>query len=174
MQVSRLVLLIMVGLIFHNILFIAEQLASSLFELHPRWAHLSDLLRDNIWRLHMWMQPYGGTSPKATLLYSNCSAVIDLWKKRDPNDKTVVQTTVSYVDSSGQPRVKGGADLKSTQAYPERFGAAIGGILANLHAVQRFAAGTPLSRVSELLPDTDEWADANLDAVLQDLQSLPA
>ena len=48
MQVSRVVLLVMIGILLHNIMFIAE---SSIFELHQRWQTLSNFLGEPMARL---------------------------------------------------------------------------------------------------------------------------
>lgn len=68
-QVSRVVLLILVAMLLHNAVWIAEQPASSIMELHRRVDGLSSMLGDWFRKLFLWLQPHGGTSPKATLLY---------------------------------------------------------------------------------------------------------
>eukprot|EP00959_Pyramimonas_sp_CCMP1952_P166247 3474636-Pyramimonas_sp.AAC.1 len=68
---SRVVLLLVLALAVRNCIFMAEQPSSSIFELHPRFKQLARALGEQLHKLQMWMQPFGGSSRKLTLLYSN-------------------------------------------------------------------------------------------------------
>jgi hypothetical protein len=52
----------------HKVMFVAEQPSSSLFELHPRWAQLTNVLGAAMTRLHLWMESYGGGSAKVIVV----------------------------------------------------------------------------------------------------------
>ena len=120
-KVSSVVLLVMAAILLHNAFVIAEQPSSSMLENHPRWLLLEQLFGPSFFRLHMWMQPHGGTSRKGTLLYSNFD-ISSLWLPLDTSVSSEVETVHRRVDSTGTERVTGAAALKGTQAYPAQFG----------------------------------------------------
>jgi hypothetical protein len=70
-------------MLLHNAIWIAEQPSSSLFELHTRWLQLTHTMQDDITKLFLWLQGYGGTSPKATLLYQ-CGSTNMIWSGACP------------------------------------------------------------------------------------------
>lgn len=65
----------------------------------------------------LWMQIYGGTSPKRTLLVSNSPKIEALrtGKLIRSKYKSKVSTATKYRDSQGVLRYKGTKELKSTQ-----------------------------------------------------------
>eukprot|EP00973_Karenia_brevis_P013739 1865870-Karenia_brevis.AAC.1 len=88
-------------------------------DLHPRWVQLEEVLGDNLEKVFLWMQPFGGTSPKPTLLWSTLESASQIFKPLDPSlPLKQVDTVQKYVDSTGTLRVQGTPDLKGTQAYP--------------------------------------------------------
>jgi len=172
MQVSRVVLLVARAMLLHNAVCIAEQPSSSLFSLHPCWLELVNAMDGALEQIHMWMQPYGGSTPKATLLYGNHPALESLWKPRDTSAPSLVQTCVRYLDSAGIPRAYGTKFLKGTQSYPIGFGKAVADLFCNIRYV---CPGVPLDQLSSIPCNLDDsWADADLDKVLADLKALPS
>eukprot|EP00959_Pyramimonas_sp_CCMP1952_P273026 5707064-Pyramimonas_sp.AAC.2 len=166
---SRICLLIALGIAMRGCIFMAEQPASSIFELHPRWQQLVAALGDNMHKISMWMQPYGGSSRKPTVLYSNSSALQLLWQPLDTSKPSEVRTFTSEV-VNGKRCVHGTGSLKGTQAYPEGFGAAVANVYLNECAQNPTpACASPF----DLLADAsdDPWDDANLDEVLQSLRA---
>jgi hypothetical protein len=159
----------MAGILLRNCLFLAEQPSSSLFELHPRWQILETVVGDRFHKMHMWMQPYGSGSPKATLLYSNNVAVTDgLWLPLARSASVTVQTVSRFIQN-GQERVRGSAELKATQAYPPGFGKRVGELVANLWATAQQRNGVPLDLLMSLPLSDDPWEDAGLTELVSDL-----
>ena len=167
-QVSRLVLLMMLSVVLHNAVFIIEQPSSSILEWHTRWKALNDVL--GMLRLHMWMQPYGGSSRKGTLLYSNTSRLGDLWRPLDSSQTSSARTYEVYVDVGGNVRTQGTSELKGTQAYPAEFGRAVASLYANI-LTEPASLGLPIDRLGDLPASDDLWADAGLEQVLAELRA---
>eukprot|EP00969_Alexandrium_andersonii_P067449 2975612-Alexandrium_andersonii.AAC.1 len=109
-------------MVIHNGKFIVEQPSSSVFEMHVRWAWLSALLGSKLHRIHVWMNSYGGSSPKPTLLYSNMPDILNMCQTRNGKARATVNTVRRYTDVNGKARVVGTPQLKGTQAYPVQFG----------------------------------------------------
>ncbi|CAK9088946.1 unnamed protein product [Durusdinium trenchii] len=105
-----------------DIPFILEQPASSLMQYHPHFQYLCK--RFDIYRVFVWLGSYGGTSPKATLLYSNYKFCGELYLPL-PDADWPAEMATRYIDGQGLPRVCGGKDLKNSQHYPRLFGAAV-------------------------------------------------
>ena len=169
-QVARVVLLILVAVLISNAYWMTEQPGNSLLECHPRWALLQDLF-NRFWKLHMWMQPYGGSSPKATLLYSNMVGVESLFLARDPQATSEVQTVERYVNAEGQECFKGSADLKGTQAYPRDFGMRVSEKWQDARVLAFPQPGIPLQELLSVTCSDDPWDDARLNVILADLQA---
>ena len=100
-----------------------EQPTSSLLYLHPVFASAAARLK--LERAFLWMKSYGSHSPKGTVLWGNAPYLHDMARSlpraelaADPDS----QVTIRSLDHDGHERVQGGSDLKSTQAYPPRFG----------------------------------------------------
>ena len=91
-QASRVALLIVIAALLHNGVFIATQPGSSLIDCHPPWLMLERVFGDAWLRLHMWMQPFGGTSRKSTILFGSQTFLEDLWR---PLDSTVQSSVVT-------------------------------------------------------------------------------
>eukprot|EP00959_Pyramimonas_sp_CCMP1952_P319869 6693246-Pyramimonas_sp.AAC.1 len=126
-QASRCVLLLLVGMLLHNIRFMAEQPVSSLMSKHHRWVQFFEGLQGRLHEVNVWMQPFGADTPKRTWLASNC---LDVHKLALPWDRSreasTVQTTHTSISSvSGKAQVTGTSALKKTQAYPAEFGKAV-------------------------------------------------
>jgi len=167
------VLLVLTGMLMRNCVFLAEQPSSSLFELHPRWQTLMDVLGDRCYKMHMFMQTYGGSSPKATVLYSNVQSVADeLWKPFQRSANVTTVTTVHRRTESGVEKVTGAPDLKGTQAYPPEFGRAVGRAMARFWAVVQRPNGVPVSLLPVISLSDDLWEDADLPSVHAALSQL--
>ena len=144
-------------------MFLAEQPSSFLFELHPRWQSLMSVLGDRCHKMHMFMQTCGGTSPKATLLYSNAKSVSEeLWRPFQRSNSVSTVTTVHRRTEFGIERVTGAPDLKGTQAYPPEFGRAVGRALASLWAVAPRPNGVPVNFLGSIELSDDPREDADL------------
>ena len=171
MLLTLVVLLIVLALAARNCIFMAEQPSSSIFELHPRFEQLGAALGEHLHKLQMWMQPFGGTTRKATLLYSNSEGLHKLYKPLDRAQQSEVQTYETVTDVSGQKKVNGTSGLKGTQAYPDGFGQAVAArYLSEIAEHRDDFAGLSLEQLRESASD-DPWDDACLDEVLQALRS---
>ena len=170
-QISRVVLLLLVAMLLHNAIFMAEQPASTLLPFHPRWQML--LKEFQLFEVNLWMQPYGGTSPKRTWLCSNKECIQELCLPLDPSIQTTVVTSETKISPiSGKTSVTGTKDLKSTQAYPSQFGKAVARTYANAVVQESFGDGVALDELEDVPCSTDSWDDAGLQQVLADLQKL--
>lgn len=67
----------------------------------------------------MWMQLFGGSSPKRTMLVGNRKMLRDLQTGRliRALHKSSVATATKYIDRQGVLRYKGTSQLKSTQTH---------------------------------------------------------
>ena len=162
--VSRVTLLMIAAIIMHNARVWAEQPSSSIMEFHPRWQQFNENLEGALHTIRFWMQPYGGTSPKLTLTYSNTDEddMAELCKPLNPSIQCTACTATRC--SKG---VTGGPDLKSTQAYPEAFGDAIAGL--HLRHIARAPCGdgvTSREALMRLDASDDPWDDACLEPIL--------
>ena len=172
LEVCRVVLLIMAAILLHNAVFIVEQPGSSLLEAHPRFSLLIDLLGQDFRRLQMWMQPYGGSSRKSTLLYSNFD-ISGLWLPLDTSIESDIDTVHRRLDSNGVVRVTGAESLKSTQAYPVQFGHRVADVFASaFRALPRVTDGIPVASLNLIATSSDSWSDAGLETVIADLALL--
>ena len=90
--VSRVVLLVMLGLLLHDVSFMAEQPLSSIMELHFRVRSFADTLGDKFRKLSMSMAAYGGDTRKPTLLYSNSPMLETICVPVSSGDFTPLQT----------------------------------------------------------------------------------
>jgi hypothetical protein len=106
---------------------------------------------------------------KATLLYAN-TPLEPLWKPFAEISERC-PTVFRWSDGSGQSRVRGNSHLKSTQAYPINFGLAVGRLFANIAGCS--ADGIAFHDLPNLDSCTsDSWGDADLDSVLNALETL--
>ncbi|CAK9003148.1 unnamed protein product [Durusdinium trenchii] len=147
-----------------NIPWFVEQPGSSLMEHHPAFQHLCK--RFTVYKVFIWLGAYGGDCPKPTLIYSNFKFIEKLFLPLPADKVWEAETSIKYVDSSGQHRVSGGRDLKSTQAYPRLFGHAVAQLfLSERDAVrQAIAERKTLGLVADCV--SSEWSKeewANLD-----------
>lgn len=100
---------------------------------HPAWQAM--LSQWALWELRFPMGAFAGSSLKPTIVYSSsCKmlGVIDAHcRKFKTSDftPTVTTTTVS-VGVDGARRVTGAPGLKSTQSYPQAYGALVGAAAA--------------------------------------------
>ena len=114
------------------------------------------------------MQPHGGTSRKGTLLYSNFD-ISSLWLPLDTSVSSEVETVHRRVDSTGTERVTGAAALKGTQAYPAQFGNRVADIFVQALRASSRQDGVPVCDLHLIPASDDDWADAGLDEVINDL-----
>eukprot|EP00973_Karenia_brevis_P000783 109120-Karenia_brevis.AAC.1 len=113
----------------------------------------------------MWLQPYGGTSPKGSNMDSTLEGSMDLWRPLDRSQSSSVQTVIKYIDSSGQQRVQGAPELKGTQSYPIEFGRAVASKFSNRECM---GPGLNFDQIDCVEVSEDLWEDANLSDVLAD------
>ena len=171
--VSRLVLLILVGIVLHNVRFWVEQPGSSILEKHTRWVELSQTLGGMLRTVHVWMGRYGGDTPKPTLLYTNSLEDLPEPPKSVRSSAPSVDgpsTYMNFVDASGRSCVNGlRAGLKSSQTYPPGFGIAV----ASAHLRRDLLGpGVALPALDSFMLSDDPWSDADLAVVLEDLQRM--
>ena len=106
-----------------GIYWLLEQPLSSLMIFHPR---LQDIVKNtSVWQVSFNMSQFGSASQKPTKLYSNAEWVADIANAEPHLDEPVLErpeTFVRYFDARGNPKVKGGRDLKLTQEYTRMFG----------------------------------------------------
>ncbi|CAK9073155.1 unnamed protein product [Durusdinium trenchii] len=103
-----------------------EQPISSCMEHLPCFQHLLRILE--VRKYTMSMADYGGPTEKRTIIYSSSNAIDDLQHHKQPRRLRPKAMVERYVDSSGVSRVKGGADLRASQAYPQGFGRALAAV----------------------------------------------
>jgi hypothetical protein len=174
-QVSRVLLLCMVSMVLSAAVFMAEQPASSICDQHARWSQLQICLGDSLLtRTFMWMQPYGGSSPKGTYIYNNLPLELsnDLFLPLDGGVEREVETYNSYVDAAGKRRVTGSRDLTSTQAYPQKFGRKVGSLVSNVWAAMSLGSGYSFEEFCSMPCSEDPWDDADLTSVLNHLREV--
>ena len=169
-QASRVALLILIALLLHNAIFVAEQPSSTLLPRHPRWELLKNVLGTWFQQVEFYMQPYGGKTPKRTWLCSNCESISKLVVPYDPDQETTLITTETVLDHNGNTQVNGTKQVKETQAYPARFGEAVARTYANEVTTNAFGEGVGLDNLDQIQCSDDPWEDANLEEVLRDLE----
>ena len=99
-----------------NVWVILEQPSTSLMQYHVLFQKYLRLAPMRV--LTMQMADFGSPTAKPTLLYSSSDAIdmLPMFKtRRRLHEREMVRR---YIDHTGRPRVCGGADLKSSQAYP--------------------------------------------------------
>ena len=124
--VERLVLALEICTL-RGVFWILEQPANSVLWQYP--AMRDCMHRHGLAPCTCDMGAYGGTSQKPTHLVGTAPYLSRLDRRCTQELKLRlqiegVQTTSKWVDEDGVRRCQGTADLKSTQAYPEGFGAA--------------------------------------------------
>ena len=165
---SRVVLLIMVGILVSNVRMLTEQPASSIMEHHPRWTTLANMFGTAFHTVRVWMKPYGAGSPKPTLLYGTMEEAERLFVPLDPQEPNTVHPTSVTEDRFGRRMVSGADDLKRTQAYPPEFGLAVAKTFFNNIVPDGY--GSPLDKlVHNVAVSNDMWHDADLRTVANDL-----
>ncbi|CAK9102671.1 unnamed protein product [Durusdinium trenchii] len=73
--------------------------------------------------------------------------------------ENTAEMVVHYVDSSGKQRIKGGGDLKASQAYPRRFGKAVSKVRSK-HAAKHRAQAAKFLRLAKKTPNVANCAPA--------------
>ena len=111
-------------------LFIVEQPDSSVMLRYPAWRAFEERHQQNLRYLSLDMCAFGMAARKRTTLCTNASFFGGLQRRVDARDvarlaRVRLETRVVTIDYYGRRRVKGGKDLKSTQAYPIKFGLAL-------------------------------------------------
>ncbi|CAE7441062.1 unnamed protein product [Symbiodinium necroappetens] len=120
------VLILMLLASAKGIFWLLEQPASSIMEHHPCFQEVLGMV--HLVKKTIYMQNYGGASPKPTILYSSHRAVDDLvhfQSSGQSSQQERPQTYVRYQGANGNVSTRGGRDLKATQAYPDGFGVAL-------------------------------------------------
>ncbi|CAK9081172.1 unnamed protein product [Durusdinium trenchii] len=119
MMVARVVCLLVIATA-RQIWWVLEQPCNSLLESHPLFQRMLRLKGFRVKRHSTCMLYYGGPTRKPTWLYSSIADLAYYADKSAKPQTEDVEMTVKYVDGSGKSRVKGGKDLKQSQAYPRR------------------------------------------------------
>ncbi|CAK9064416.1 unnamed protein product [Durusdinium trenchii] len=114
-----------------------EQPVNSLLERQPLFQAFLRFPSIHVRRLTTSMGWFGGKTRKPTWVYSSHPEVFEI---NDFADRSLVpensaEMVVHYVDGSGKKRIKGGGDLKASQAYPTRFGRAVSKV-RSMHAAK--------------------------------------
>jgi hypothetical protein len=137
-MVSRVCLIIMICLA-KGIFFVCEQPRGSLLELHPRFQAM--VKKVSLVRKHVVMKDFGGTSEKATWLYTThrCIEDIDLFKC--PYTGNVV-SLVKREKKRGKSCVTGNKKLKQSQHYPPAFGRALAEVYLKNKAAHKHCENT--------------------------------
>ena len=134
---------------------VLEQPASSLMIEHPRMQQLKAYFKDRWQETGFCMGAYGHQTLKPTKLYS-CDACVQMLKKDVPPELreklTENEKKLASVDEIGG--VTGGSDLKSSQAYPMAYGAAVG----KMFHTKR----TSVQNVSDSDDDNDDFNPTDL------------
>ena len=111
---------------------IVEQPSSSLMKLHPtiEWIKSKEhAMVNSVWhKVDTYMGAFGAKTIKPTQLWGNTRIVLALARER-PRDTTCDSSDVAIVTKdpvTGWKRTTGGPGLKSTQAYTDEFGEAVG------------------------------------------------
>jgi hypothetical protein len=180
-MVSRLMLLLLI-MKAKGCFTITEQPKGSLMEQHPRFVWFNR--RVPLFRKYVAMKWYGAPSVKGTWLYSWHPSVLDTIDDPPllrPNTAPSVKLVTESVDASGRRRVHGGAVLKSSQAYPPAYGAAVASIhhtntryLRDVHTAfceTVDAANVDLHDLFNTPAKHQQWKDAGLHRIKQFLLS---
>ena len=171
-MVSRTILALLLCQI-RRIWWVLEQPQGSLMESHPRFRWMLKRLR--VYRVRICMSWFGASSEKPTWLYSNWKFIEEIVKYAKPTDLGNLgkkSLAIKYKDASGQTRVVGGPDLKSSQAYPKGFGTALCAVYQDhMMELRRWAADVPehpSRSMTDLFSDAgNAWPDAGLRGVLR-------
>ena len=153
-------------------------------ETHPRFQEFVKCMREKgvaIFRVFVEMGWNGAESPKPTWLYSTheCLKNIKKYAISESNQRKPLVTKKR--DSTGKLCITGNTALKSSQAYPPAFGAAVAQLYAdNKDALHK--RSMDLLDAAAKLPGIDtsdlpararsEWPDAKLDGVFELLGGL--
>lgn len=172
-QVSRVVLLLLVGMILHNARAFVEQPGSTIMDEHPRW-HLLDCVLGWLWgSVRFWMKSFGAESQKATLLYSNIESGLQDFCKPLPDTPNSVKTATYRVDSTtGEIQVRGTKALKGTQSYPDAFGLFTAAIYYSNVVPKGDGYSLKELAAQENQLSEDPWVDADLDSVIAYLSAM--
>lgn len=101
--------------------------------------------------------------------YSNCEEIEEVWKPLDKHAETMIKTSRAYYDANGVIRITGTADLKSTQAYPPKFGQHVAGAWRSAVLKHPMGEGMPLESLGALECEAMDWPDANLQQIAVDM-----
>jgi hypothetical protein len=180
-MVSRLMLILLI-MKAKGCFVITEQPKESLMESHPRFVWFNK--RVPMFRKYVAMKWYGAPSLKGTWLYSWHKDVLNTIDAADylrPNTEQSVKLVTESIDASGRRRVHGGKTLKSSQAYPPAYGAAVAAIHQKHKASLRAshsdfcskvdAANVDLSDLFHTPAPHQQWKDAGLDRIKRHLLS---
>ncbi|CAK9095839.1 unnamed protein product [Durusdinium trenchii] len=120
-MVARVVILLLLCEA-RKIWWMLEQPVNSLLERHPLFEAFLRLPSVHVRRLTTAMCWFGGRTRKPTWVYSSHPEVSEINNYADHSliPENTAEMVVHYVDSSGKQRIKGGGDLKASQAYPRR------------------------------------------------------
>ena len=171
-QASRVLLLILLGCAVNGVIFFAEQPISTLLPQHGRWKVFQELLSDHLHTASMWMQAYGGDTPKRTWLISNTSEVNVICNKPVSADAEVkIKSYDTVTHPTGTVSITATKNLKGTEAYPLEFGRAVAVAFSSVR--QSWPdEGVGLGNISNLGCSDEQWEEANLDSVIADLREL--
>ncbi|CAJ1372520.1 unnamed protein product [Effrenium voratum] len=138
------------------------------------------LKRVRAWRHRMKMLDYGGPSAKPTWLYSSRKEIehLEQFAPRHlpavDRDREPCEMVIHYKDTKGIDRIKGGKDLKKSQAYPRLFGRSLAKLRTSQRASQQSEARKIRKRWLKQGPgslnskDSARWIKwADLDGVMQ-------
>ena len=133
---------------------------------------LKDILGSSWEALRTSMGMFGAESPKPTKLYGSMEGQQHLRRILDGRDFEVLDIARHYIDSKGISRVQGGSDLKQTQAYPIEFGREVARLWETFTDYNMGSCLDHFPDFMQMLPyaSTDDWADADMKAVFDDLE----
>ncbi len=100
--------------------FLGENPSDSLFEKTQRWRDFLAAVPDTN-RLHMWMEPYGHSMTKGTILVSTAKWLDSLKWELQSKSKLRTYETMGWVRSPETGRVSGKPGLRLSATYPILF-----------------------------------------------------
>ncbi|CAK9018523.1 unnamed protein product [Durusdinium trenchii] len=137
-MVARVCILLLIAQ-SKGVWWLLEQPIGSLMEKRPNFQALTRLPGVQIRRMATMMAWFGGATKKPTWLYSSHKEVDHINSLADKSlaGSAEKEMVVHYTDGKGKRRIKGGRDLKQSQAYPERFGRAVAKVRTRFSKVHR-------------------------------------
>lgn len=133
---------------------------------------LRDMFKGVIYEVEVWMNAFGGTSPKRTWLLSNLKTLDSLKLPFDSSNVPSAKTYEKTFSESGKVQISGTKQLKGTEAYPDAFGKSVAALYFNEVVQERFGDGVSLAALETIPTSNDPWSDANLDIIISDLERL--